>query len=227
MECLVCQIRSSVGFCAECQGLLCETCGVPCEQCGSPSCPTHVHETRGGRKLCIKCYEDRQAKRAHAKAAAERDHDVEAAPVDIMEEVAQEALVASARKMPQPWQLSLYTSIAGLLVVLVMLAFPAFRRIPLGGTSYIPTPYVILIIPLISVVWATFGLIRVEYFRDRSKCFIGVGLSLLTLVLSVVAVRTDPAATAQAEVKSMEQIRNEMSPEQLKEWREKTLKRYE
>ncbi|MFA6239459.1 MAG: hypothetical protein WC655_00935 [Candidatus Hydrogenedentales bacterium] len=227
MECLVCQVRSSVGFCAECQGLLCESCGVPCEQCGSLSCPTHIHQTRGGRSLCIKCYEDRQAKRAHAKAAAEHDHGHEAAPDEVIEEVATEALVASARKIPQPWVLSMYIGLAGLLIVLVMLVFPTLRRIPLGGTSFVPSPYVILIVPVISVIWATIGLIRVEFFRDRSKCFIGICLSLLTLVLSVVAVQTDPAAYAEAESKSMEEIRNQMTPDQLKEWREKTLKRYD
>ncbi|MBX7254750.1 MAG: hypothetical protein K1Y02_00215 [Candidatus Hydrogenedentes bacterium] len=227
MECLVCQIRSSVGFCAECQGLLCETCGVPCEQCGSPSCPTHIHETRSGRKLCIKCYEDRQAKRAQAKAAAERAHDDEAVPAQVTPEVAEVALVGSARKMPQPWQVSLYIASAGLLAVLLMFVFPSFRRIPLGPTSYIPTPYVMLLIPLIAVVWATVGIIRVEFFRDRSKCFIGIGLAVLTLILSVVAVRTDPAAAAQAQVKSMEEVRKQMTPDQLKDWRERTLKRYE
>lgn len=227
MECLVCQIRSSVGFCAECQGLLCETCGVPCEQCGSPSCPTHVHETRSGRKLCIKCYEDRQTKRAQAKAAAERAHDEDEAPAGAAAEIAEVALVGSARKLPQPWQVSLYIAAAGLLAVLLMFVFPSFRRIPLGPTSYIPTPYVLLIIPLIAVIWATVGLIRVEFFRDRSKCFIGIGLSVVTLVLSVVAVQTDPASKVQAEARSMEEIRKQMTPDQLKDWRERTLQRFD
>jgi len=59
MECSVCNTRSSIGYCVECQSLLCEECAVTCQGCGKLICRDHVHETPHNRRLCIKCYAER------------------------------------------------------------------------------------------------------------------------------------------------------------------------
>ena len=61
MDCGVCEIRSSVGFCIECKKLLCEVCGVECAYCGKMLCPEHVQTTHSGKKLCGPCMVKRRA----------------------------------------------------------------------------------------------------------------------------------------------------------------------
>ena len=55
MNCGICGIRSSVGYCVECKTLLCEQCATLCEECGQPICSNHIHETPHHRRLCIEC----------------------------------------------------------------------------------------------------------------------------------------------------------------------------
>ena len=232
MECHVCEVRSSVGFCAECQQLLCETCGVPCDTCGKISCPEHVHETRSGKRLCKGCYDERRGKREQKKAAAAAKHDKQegdAAPADDAEaegDAIDEALVVSAPLPIQPWQMSMYIAVAGLVIVLLMLVFPSLRRIPLGGTNYIPTTLVVMIFPILSFVWAGLGLYKDEYFRDRSRCFIGIGLSVVGAALAIFAMLTDPAATTQSEMDQILNQRQDLDQQELTDWREKAKEQY-
>ena len=231
MECHVCEVRSSVGYCVECQQLLCETCGVPCENCGKISCPEHVHTTRSGRSLCKGCYDERKEKREQRKAAVAAKHDKqegEAArggDAEAEGDAMDEALAESAPLPIQPWQMSLYIAAAGLLIVLTMFVFPSLRRIPLGGTNYIPTTLAVMVFPILSIIWAGVGLYKDEYFRDRPRCFMGIGLAIVGAVLAVVAMVTDPATSAESQIE-LQNVRQELTPEQLKEWREKELQKY-
>lgn len=54
MECSVCHVRSSVGFCPECKTLLCEVCGALCTRCGQLACKGHLQRTSEG-PLCRAC----------------------------------------------------------------------------------------------------------------------------------------------------------------------------
>ncbi len=54
MECSVCHVRSSVGFCPECKSLLCEVCGALCTRCGQLACKGHLQRTDAGL-LCRAC----------------------------------------------------------------------------------------------------------------------------------------------------------------------------
>lgn len=58
-------MRSSVGYCVDCNDLLCEHCGIPCDGCSKLVCPKHVNETSHGRELCTGCWEERRARRKH------------------------------------------------------------------------------------------------------------------------------------------------------------------
>lgn len=233
MECHVCEVRSSVGYCVECQQLLCETCGVPCDNCGKISCAEHIHETRGGRSLCISCYEERREKREQQKKAAadERASKKDTSLAGLQgeaegeEEIDQEALVLSARRPIQPWLMSVYIALGAIVVALLMFLIPGLRRIPLGGGNFFPSTYVVLIIPILAIVWAAVGLFKEDYYEDRSKCFLGIGLALVASVLTFVAMWTDVAARAKSEADT-ENVREGMSEQQLEQWREQTLNQY-
>lgn len=101
MECSVCQVRSQVGFCKNCERLLCEVCGIPCDRCKKLVCRTHRDTTPGGRNLCPECMEQRNARRAQKlaehKAASEREKEKETS-----ESFSFEALMADLGDAPTP-----------------------------------------------------------------------------------------------------------------------------
>lgn len=55
MECAECGVRSAVGYCNECETLLCEVCGRTCERCGKVACRGHLQRTSSGRTICVAC----------------------------------------------------------------------------------------------------------------------------------------------------------------------------
>lgn len=55
MECAECGVRSAVGYCAECETLLCEVCGRTCSECGKIACRSHLQRTSSGRNICVSC----------------------------------------------------------------------------------------------------------------------------------------------------------------------------
>lgn len=55
MECAECGVRSAVGYCNECETLLCEVCGRTCERCGKIACRSHLQRTSSGRTICVAC----------------------------------------------------------------------------------------------------------------------------------------------------------------------------
>ncbi|MBI4559536.1 MAG: hypothetical protein HY706_18260 [Candidatus Hydrogenedentes bacterium] len=227
MECALCNVRSSVGYCIECQVLLCEECSAKCENCQKLLCPDHKHETRGGRVLCVECYEERKQRRAERRVAvaadSEKDHAAEEVPEG---EVGDEALVASVRKPPPPWKLSLYSAAAGIAAILIILVLPSLRRITLVGSSYLPTPYILLPIPIFAIFWAAIGLYHKDYQEDRPRSWIGLGLAVVTILLAFVARWTDPALQAEEEVRQQQEKRLHMNVEERTEWRQNMLNRY-
>lgn len=80
MECGECTIRSSVGFCHECDILLCEVCSHGCERCGKTVCKSHIQRTSSGRHICVSCVVHHYDKRAK-KAKERREMRAEAAVV--------------------------------------------------------------------------------------------------------------------------------------------------
>ncbi|MCF6286162.1 MAG: hypothetical protein L3K26_13370 [Candidatus Hydrogenedentes bacterium] len=59
-----CKIRSSVGFCHECDMLLCEVCSHTCERCGTTVCKSHIQRSKSGRRICVSCVVHHYDKRA-------------------------------------------------------------------------------------------------------------------------------------------------------------------
>jgi hypothetical protein len=225
MECSVCDIRSAIGSCSECQALLCEDCGVTCGHCEKQICPEHVHETRSGRSLCLSCYEERRARRRERRAEGASAY--ESGESSEQEEAAEdEALVLSAKEPVQPWQISLYTALAGLALVLILLAFPGLRRVPLPTGGNFATPYILLFIGAVAIFWAIAGLVGEAYVETRKNCIAGLAIALIVCVLAVYAAQTDPARLAEIEALRLEEERRAMDEEDLKEFREDILDKY-
>jgi len=224
MDCSVCNFR-----CAQCHVLLCEVCGVTCEGCGKMVCPEHFHETSRGSKLCQVCYEERKARRrASAKAAraASGELGAEESPQGIPEEEAEEEEAPVGREPPRPWKLSLYAASTAAVLILIMLLLPGLRRFALPGGGYFPTPYAIFLVLAFAVFWAVVGLVKEEDYYERRRSFIGLGIALVTCVLVFLAVYTDPARLAEIEARRIQSMRDRMTPDQLKQWREQRLKRF-
>ncbi|MBN2308834.1 MAG: hypothetical protein JXR94_07695 [Candidatus Hydrogenedentes bacterium] len=229
MECAVCGVRSAVGYCVECQKMLCEECGTVCEMCNKTVCPEHVKETRSGRRLCVSCYEARKERRRQHKEGGDRKAEDAALAEGMLDEELEEEelLTASAQRGLEPWQWSLIVAAAGLAIIFLLLIVPSLRRIPLGGSAYIPTPFVLLLVPAFAGIWAVIGLTNEAFYENRPKCLIGIALALVTVVLAFVAVATDPAKKAELEALQMQEERDSMTQEGLTDWRKNALDRYE
>lgn len=235
MECTLCNIRSAIGTCNECHTMVCEECGVQCEHCGKWACPQHVYMTSSGKTLCLPCQEERRARHAAARRRAEGHEtpipgaDIEGmlTPEEQELEEEQAVLTASVRQPPPPWKLSLYTAVVALILVGAVFIFPGLRRIPLAGGSYLPTPYVLLIVPIIAIFWGVLGFIREEMQSDRNRSIAGVGLAIVAAVLMFVAVQTDPARVAEQRAMQDMQQRENMTPAERAAWRKEKLGQYQ
>lgn len=239
MECGICEIRSSIGYCIKCQKLLCETCSETCDACGKLMCPDHVYESRSGKIYCTTCNERRKAERREKqeqhrrdrKEAAAGDSSLEAlagAPALVdEEEQEEEARVLGKREPVQPWKLCMYSAIAALVLALILLIFPSLRRIPLGGTSYLATPYVLIIIPLIASFWGVYGVVNLEYYKHRQRCMAGLGIAVVSMIMFIVEVASDPAARQDDDSADVQERRQNMDAQQLDGWRENVLDKYQ
>ena len=235
MECTLCNIRSAIGTCNDCHTMVCEECGVQCEHCGKWACPQHVYMTSSGKTLCLPCQEERRARHAAARRRAEGHDTPEPAfapdgmtpPEEQVFEEEHAVLTGSVRQPPPPWKLSLYTAVLALALVGIVFVFPGLRRIPLTGDTYLPTPYVLLIIPIIAVFWGILGYMREEMLSDRNRSMMGIGLAIVATVLMFVAVQTDPARIEELRVLQEQQARQNMTPAQREQWRRERLQRYQ
>ena len=236
MECHICDVRSSVGYCVKCHGLLCETCGVPCDQCGKISCGTHTEHTKSGKVLCAVCFEERRAKKESAKAEfAHRQAHADAADTSFTglqhtpeapQEISAEALVESASRRIQPWQLSLYIGIAGIALGFALLLMPSLRHIAFGKTT-LSTGYLLFVFVALAGLWAWIGLRNDEFYKDRVKCFYGVGAGALCAALACLLIATAPEVTVRPPSAGVSTRSGTESKEELKNWRENALRKYQ
>lgn len=230
MDCAICGVRSSVGYCEECKTLLCEECAIKCETCGKLICLDHVHVTSSQRQLCGACHQERKARRARrGPRSDEARKPAGAVPGEEEEEAEAEeerVLVVSARRVTPPWKVSMYVAIAGVVLVLLTMVAPGFRRIVLSGSGYISLPYFLLIFPVFAVGWAALGWYTASEPREKAKCFIGAGIALVSVVLSVVSALTDPARTVDEQSLLSDRGQGEKTAEEMKQYRSTVLEQY-
>jgi len=200
-------------------------------------CPDHVHESRSGKVYCVGCDQRRKADRKEKHRSKHRGEEEDAggsslealagAPAIEAEEQEEEARVLGKREETQPWQLCLYSGGAALVIAIALLIFPTLRRIPLGGTSYLATPYVLIIIPLIASFWGVYGIVNIQFYKHRQRCMAGLGMAILSMVLFIVEVARDPAALQEDDSVEVQERREIMNEEQLDGWRGNVLDKYQ
>lgn len=249
MECEVCKERSSVGYCAETNVLICEVCSSACEKCGTlvRTDAARMSE-RSGRIYCTHCWNEKHpskpAKVSKAPVAAAGDGPVDTsfaalgdaadasvsdisalnAVEDANEAIDEEAaLKASAWKPPPPWKLSFQSAILGLIAILCVYIFPSFYRVTMPGGQVILTPYFLMVVPIIAIIWGMLGLTSMDYMADKTRSLLGVLIGGAALVLCVTALMRDPHAAAD---NLQVETRDGYSRPELATWREKMLEKH-
>lgn len=231
MDCDLCQIRSSIGYCAECKRLLCEVCSVACSECGKNVCVTHVHETHSGKRLCSACT---KARKEHKHRSRREEEEAELTGFDELEQrgrarVASDedlddegaVLKASAYQPIPAWKLSLYAAGAAALVMIVVLVIPGFRLIAQPWSSWIS-----IVLCLISGFWSVVGLTSARYVENRPRNFIGAAIAVVALVLAVAALQIDTNTRGDEALEAGMLERQDLSPEELREWRRQRLDKF-
>ncbi|HRI90000.1 MAG TPA: hypothetical protein PK869_17125 [Candidatus Hydrogenedentes bacterium] len=196
------------------------------------SCPTHAHSTKSGKLLCIGCYNERRAKREAVRAEvvsrqAEVDtsfHGLENAEA-VPGEISNEALTQSARKIVEPWQMSLYIALAGIGLGIVLLAFPTIRHVALGATTF-PTGYLMFIFAVLSAGWAWVGMRNEAYLINRIKCFYGIGACAVCVLIAFIVIASAPTVQTAPTISVIDSRTGTETPEELKSWRERALRKY-
>ena len=170
MDCDVCDIRSSVGFCHDCKKLVCEVCGIECAACSKLLCEEHIEETRHGRKLCAECMAERRARRhrkkggkdaeeggAHSFAALDGGEGLPEDDETVDDALDERVLLVSGHSKRDPWLRSLYLTAPGAVLMLLMMSFPLVH--------YIVHPWP----PLVALVWGVLGFVRgvLGFYTDK------------------------------------------------------------
>ena len=229
MDCDLCQIRSSIGYCAECKRLLCEMCSVPCTECGKNICVTHVHETRSGKRLCSACTRARKEKHHHHADTEPRedtgfeefDQPRRHQPPSEEEVDEDRALTASAYKAVPPWKLSLYASGAAAVAMIMVLAVPTFRLIAQPWCSGMA-----IVLCALSAFWAYTGLTSPNHLENRPRNFFGAGLALVALLMAFAALQFDTNTRGTSELEAGMIERQNLTPEELRRWRRQRLNKF-
>lgn len=217
MECLVCNVRSSVTFCTECQALLCEACGATCNECSKPICPKHTQVSRSGRVLCTQCHAEYLAKTMDGASLF-------GAPV---ESALRRRRQEQVWQPPPVWKFSLYTGIVGVIAVLVAWLVPYFQVIDLGAIGRVPSLYIVMVIPVIAIAWAITGLLSRREIDGKWLNAVGLLLGLASVGLGFYGIqKTVITVEAPPPTRLTERLREELSPEERAEWRREMLERY-
>jgi hypothetical protein len=201
------------------------------------SCPTHIHETKSGKALCAGCYAERRAKKEAVKAEVVHRHTqhhrdavetsfqtLEAAP-EAEGAVSDEALIASASRIVEPWKMSLYIALAGIGLGILLLIFPTLQHVAFGAWTF-STGFLLLMFIFFSGFWAWIGLRNDDYYKDRIKCFYGIGASVACVVLALVTISSTPTVQTAPVITTVPVRTGNESADQLQEWRDKALNKY-
>ncbi len=191
MDCSICQIRSSIGYCTECGGLLCEECAETCSECGKPSCPEHMYGRHDAH--CIECADEKEIRRTKHKNTT------------IQETTPEQSQEGKAAERFQPfpaWEMSLWNAGLGALAVLMLFSFPNVRRFPLPSGRHFPTSYLVIFLPAMAIIWSLVALRKktesnapdlsaYKKRRIRRWSYIAFTVGLACLILAALAYWTD------------------------------------
>lgn len=96
-----------------------------------------------------------------------------------------------ARNTYTPWKVSVSYALVGLLLTGMLFLFPSLRWLHLPGGTTIPVPFIVMVIPLISLGWAIFGIARRRIYRGLIGSLLGLIISLTAIAYNGVAFWTD------------------------------------
>lgn len=122
-----------------------------------------------------------------------------------------------------PWKYSVYTGMAGLVLMTLAYILPDFRRIETPWDRSFPLAIAMLAFPILSLVWGFVGVFGRQYRKDIIRSVAGIVLALLTFAMAYadIVADEDRMETTQVPVDP----RLQMTPQELQEWRTKKLQR--
>jgi hypothetical protein len=85
---------------------------------------------------------------------------------------------------------------------------------------------VVMLASAIAVFWGVLGILQGEYFEDRARCLGGLAAAGVAIALAILAIFLDPARRAEQESLRDQERWQQMSQEELMEWRKEKLGRY-
>ncbi len=126
-----------------------------------------------------------------------------------------------ARESRPPWKYSVYTGVAGLILMGIVYVFPDLRSFETPWDDEFPTVYSLLPFPILGLVWGIVGAIGKQYRADAGRALIGIVLSLAGLGIAYSGVLQNPRTP---EPDATTDPRLQMTPQELKEWRSEKLR---
>lgn len=109
--------------------------------------------------------------------------------IDMSEENASEEIRSN---MLPPWQVSLGYTAVGVILTLLLFLFPGLRRLHLSSGESLPTPFLVIAVPLLASGWALVGIFWKRADQNRRWSLISLGIAILTIALGFLAFWTDP-----------------------------------
>jgi hypothetical protein len=169
--------------------------------------------------------EEKRRRRERRRREREQQH----AEADAAEGAGEEAevgegpvLTASAKEPPKPWKMSLYIGLAGLVLAVILLFWTGIQQTPVPGVGRIPTAWFLVIFPLLSVIFTVVGFREETYLTEQAKGLIGLAVSIAAIV--VIYIAASAAGAEERAQQEMEQMRENMTEEELREWRMRKLR---
>ena len=93
-----------------------------------------------------------------------------------------------------PYAMSVFIAGAGLLLSFAALVIPSLRHLPLPLGLRIFTPFPVLVLPLLAIIWAIIGMLPGKNRRHVEWCFVGLGLAVIGLICVAMAIWLDPSS---------------------------------
>jgi len=181
MECQICGLRSSEGFCHVCQRMICQECGRTCYRCGKMTCIEHGSTGKSGKWACELCRSEHRARRAAARGAAAPDlsHAPAAAAgapagaePDEDDFVFEEVAAHVSRLEVEPWKAGTWI---GVIAIVVTAAFALIWHA-------VPWPF--LVVAGLGAVWAGIGIFG--RYADKGLAAMGLGLNVVPFIIAAV-----------------------------------------
>jgi len=128
-----------------------------------------------------------------------------------------------ARQARPPWKYSVYTGVAGLALMALLVVFPDLRFIETPWDRSFPTVFPVLVFPVFAFIWGVIGALGKPYRADASRAVSGIVLAVVTFGLGYLVV--NGSREVESPAPEAADPRLQMTPQELKQWRSDKLNR--